>query len=144
MMYRTFTYCFLGFLFFSCGSTTAEENMADTENDTPTVCDCRELVYDQSYNTYYLEDRKKGFSGVCQAYFPNGDVELVKNFKDGKVHGEMTLYYENGQVRSKKSFDMNLQTGDHYAYAEDGTLLFHGRYERGRQTETIVSQPLNR
>lgn len=106
-----------------------------------TLCDCKELIYDNGYNTYYMDKPKDGYTGVCQTYFKNGQVELRKNLLRGKTNGFVFTYYENGALKSLKEYDMNLQVGDHFAYSEDGRLIFFGKYNRGRLIQTIVSQP---
>jgi len=131
----------LFFLFFSC-TAKQEDLKSDKPIEEPTYCDCNQLVHDPSYNNFYLNKPKKGYTGMCELFFFDGSVQIRKEFKDGKVHGEMKTFYESGQLRSIKYFDMNLQTGNHFIYSEDNRLLFFAKYERGQELERIVSQPM--
>ena len=115
-------------------------NVADDtleSNETISYCDCNELVFDQSYNNFYLTEPRDGYTGSCEVFYPNGNVSLSKTFNKGKIHGNLIEYYENGDIREKKLFDMNFQTGDHYVYGEDGELVFHAIYKRGKLIETV-------
>jgi len=137
--------CVIAFSFMSCNENEKKEVVDKNEftaDSVITECDCKELSYDPSYNAFYLEKPKDGFTGICKTYYKNGQVELNKSLKDGKTHGTVLSYYENGQLKSSKEFDMNLQIGKHMAYSEDGSLIFYGKYERGKLVEKIVSQPI--
>ena len=129
-------------LIFSCGGSNGSggENENEEGNDLE-VCDCNDLVFDQAYNNFYLEVPREGFTGKCETYYGNGNLAMSKHFKGGKVHGELIKYYENGEVKEKKEFDLSFQNGDHYIYSKTGELLFHARYERGKQKEIIFSAP---
>lgn len=133
-----------GLLMGACNGSGNNPDGTAENGDTSEVdyCDCNELAYDQAYNNFYLEKPRDGFTGLCESYFRGGkQLSLSKNFKDGKVHGEMITYYENGNIEEKKNFDMNFQSGDYYRYAEDGHLVFHVLYERGKQVKTLYSNP---
>ncbi|NOQ73024.1 MAG: hypothetical protein GQ574_13525 [Crocinitomix sp.] len=100
-------------------------------------CDCKELAFDLPYNNFYLNEPRKGFTGLCENFYSNGELSLSKNFYKGKVHGDFTTYYESGNVQETKEFDMSFQSGDHFIYTEDGTLLYHAKYKWGKQTEVV-------
>ena len=123
------------------GSQDNGNGQANSDSEEIHACDCRDLIFDEAYNSFYLEEPRKGFTGNCEELFPNGQVSLSKNFNEGKIHGKMINYYENGAVREEQEFDMNFQTGDHIKYAEDGRVIFHAVYERGRQKEILVTPP---
>lgn len=124
---------------FACGGSDESGEVSEADTSRTDYCDCNDLAFDQSYNTFYIDNPREGFTGLCESYHSNGQLHISKHFKQGKVHGEMITYYANGKVNEKMSFDMNLQTGDFYQYAEDGHLKFHARFERGRHIETFVS-----
>lgn len=135
-----FRLCFLAVLFLGLAGCQSGggEDVAQEESDT--LCDCNELSYDQPYNNFYLTTGREGFTGICEIYFPSGLVSTRKNFKNGKLNGETNLFHENGQLAEKKFFDMNLQTGDYLMYDSTGTLIYHGKYERGKHVETVFQQ----
>lgn len=116
---------------------------ANTQTDLPIACDCDDLLFDQSYNNFYQEVPREGYTGSCEKYYGNGQLALLKHFTNGKVDGEMRSYYENGQLNEEKFFDMNFQQGDFRKYNEEGKLIFHARFERGNQIETIYLDSAN-
>lgn len=132
------------FLFLvGCGNDSVSDNNSVDENlEEVTYCDCRDLQFDQPYNNFYLEEPREGFTGLCENLYANGKVSLSKEFKKGKVHGDVITYYENGQINEKKSFDMNFQVGNHYKYDTEGNLISQWRYERGQLVETIYPKAL--
>lgn len=127
------------FIFVACNG-----NNADTVESEPidsTYCDCNELFFDEAYNHYYRFERRDGFTGLCEEFYPGGGIKMKKNFNLGKVHGKMITYHENGQIWDEQEFDMNLQTGEKITYTQSGQVKFHALYKRGRQTEVLVSRP---
>lgn len=117
-------------IIFSCGGNT------DNQNED-TFCDCKELSFDQPYNSYYLDAPRDGYTGTCKELNSQGNVVLEKNFKKGKLHGKYVSYYGNGQVEELKTFDMNLQAEQGYHFSPTGDTLFHGVFRYGRLIKTI-------
>jgi antitoxin component YwqK of YwqJK toxin-antitoxin module len=119
----------------ACNNSEEANELAE---DAGTNCDCNDLQYDPGYNNFYMEKPRDGYTGKCETFHANGQLALTKNFKGGKVHGDMISYYENGQINEKKTFDKNFQTGEGLKYSEDGTLIFKARYDYGREMEIII------
>ena len=118
----------------------------DSEEGSETaieVCDCDDLLFDQTYNNFYQVVPREGYTGSYEKYYANGQLALLKHFTKGKVDGEMRSYYENGQLNEEKFFDMNFQQGDFRKYNEEGKLIFHAIFERGNQVETIYLEGAN-
>ena len=46
---------------------------------------------------FYEEGKSEPFTGKAVRYYPNGQKEEEKNFKDGKSDGLFVGWYENGQ-----------------------------------------------
>lgn len=131
----------LFFLAAGCGeSGTAPDQPDNTANDS-TYCNCNELVFDEPYNHFYLTEKRKGFTGKCEDFYPDGQKKTEKNFLEGKLHGKVITWYKNGQVHEEKQFDMNFQTGEQITYTDKGEVKFHALYKRGNQTEVLVSRP---
>lgn len=62
------------------------------------------------------------FTGTWTSYYPNGQVEAVREMRDGKVWGAVTEYYQNGTVREKfTQIDGKLQ-GQFLRYHPNGDL----------------------
>lgn len=134
-MHHYFQVFFFSILIVACAEAEQPEELIVDEEVN--YCDCNELAFDLPYNNFYLTEPREGFTGLCETFYSNGSLSLSKNFKTGKVHGDMTNYYESGAVQEIKSFDVSFQSGDHFYYTEDGTLLHHSKYKWGKQTEII-------
>ena len=126
---------------FSCGGKEQNESGKNTPEIDSAYCECYELTYDEPYNHFYRFERRKGYTGTCQEFYPNGQLKLDKHFVDGKIHGKMISYHDNGQIWEDQEFDMNFQVGERIIYTKSGQVKFHALYERGRQTEVLVSKP---
>ncbi len=73
------------------------------KNNVKTVvnpCHCNDLIYDELYNHFFIEERTNPYTGKCQEYFKNGKVSLEKEFVDGKLDGKMITY--------RKSWESNI------------------------------------
>lgn len=127
------------FLLLSCGG--GDSDIAETEGTDSTYCDCNELSFDETYNNFYLEKPRDGFTGDCETFYPNGQVKLQKSFIKGKVDGKLISYYDNGQVEKVAEYEMNLQTGEQINYTPNGVIMFHALYKRGKQVEVIETHP---
>jgi antitoxin component YwqK of YwqJK toxin-antitoxin module len=119
----------------ACNNSEEANELAE---DVVTNCDCNDLQYDPGYNNFYMEKPREGYTGKCEIFHANGQLALSKNFKDGKVDGDMISFYENGQINEKKTFDKNFQTGEGLKYSEDGTLIFKALYDYGREMEIVI------
>ena len=56
------------------------------------------------------------------AYFPDGTVQTMARYADGKQQGRYTVYYSNGNVRYTGVYDNGVKTGEWLFYNEDGSL----------------------
>lgn len=132
-------------LFFSCGETTVKEQISEAPEESVVEengnCNCEDLIHDNLYNWYYLEDRKSPFSGKCSVNYTNGNVKLEREFVEGKVHGTAKEWFENGQQKLLIEFDMNLQSGEKKEWDETGKLIYHANYKRG-ELDTIYTREL--
>lgn len=131
------------FIAIGCGEsgTPGDADISVTPPSDSTWCNCGALVFSEPYNHFYLTDKRKGFTGKCEEFYPSGQVKTEKNFKEGKLHGKMFTWYENGQLEEEKEFDMNFQTGEMIHYTSRGEVKFHALYKRGKQVSILVSRP---
>jgi hypothetical protein len=60
--------------------STKKESSTITENS----CHCNDLVYDELYNYFFIEERTSPYNGKCLEYYESGEISLEKNFIDGK------------------------------------------------------------
>lgn len=130
----------------SCSDNT-EQQIEDSSATSGTIaseikqCNCEDLIHDNGYNWYYLEDHKSPFSGKCTLIYPDGSPKMERDFVEGKVHGLVTEWYENGQLKQTIEFDTNLQSGEKKEWDETGRLIYHANYKRG-ELDTIYLQAL--
>lgn len=119
----------------SCGSEEAEVNNDTTVNE-PSTCHCNDLVLDNLYNWYYLNDRQHPFNGTCTVYHSGEIKKVERSYVEGKVHGIVSEWFANGQLMKELNFDMNLQHGEAKNWNESGDLTYHANYKRG-ELDTI-------
>ncbi|MBK9191116.1 MAG: hypothetical protein IPM77_06125 [Crocinitomicaceae bacterium] len=127
-------------IFASCGSSVTADD-TNTEVIDSTYCECSELTFDQPYNHFWRFERRKGFTGVCEEFYPDGKLKMTKPFQEGKIHGKLIMYYDNGQIEDQKEFDMNFQVGEQFTYTKKGELKYHARYKRGTLDTIFVNRP---
>jgi hypothetical protein len=131
----------------ACGNSeinTSEPNNSNTTDVEPidsSYCNCDELTLDQPYNHFWRFERRVGYTGVCEEFYPDGKLKTTKNLVDGKLHGKVFTYYKNGRVHEEKEFDMNFQTGEQIVYTNKGEVKLHALYKRGTQTQILVNRP---
>jgi antitoxin component YwqK of YwqJK toxin-antitoxin module len=146
-IFSAFTFCMI--LLTACGGgegTNSENTTEDSENgETVAIdssyCNCDELTLDQPYNHFWRFERRIGYTGVCEEFYPDGKLKTTKNLVDGKLHGKVFTYYQNGRMREEKEFDMNFQTGEQIVYTNKGEVKLHALYKRGTQTQILVNRP---
>jgi len=79
-------------------------------------------------------------NGVFYTYFDDGRVDIVKNLRDGKLHGTITRYYQYPikQIMFRTSYNVGLREGYQRKYAEDGTLAYSKCFKADK--EVALSQ----
>jgi hypothetical protein len=137
---------FFTLLLISCGNggeVPAHSDQSDerAEPIDSFYCNCDELILDQPYNHFWRFERRKGFTGKCEEFYPDGTLKTTKNLVEGKLHGKLFTYYKNGRMHEEKEFDMNFQTGEHIIYTNTGEVKLHALYRRGKLTEILVNKP---
>jgi antitoxin component YwqK of YwqJK toxin-antitoxin module len=106
-------------------STPVEEKLNKQE------CICGDLILDELYNHYYLDDREKPFSGTCREYFKNGGISEQKTIKNGKMSGEMIRYREDGSKKTSIQFEDNFIHGRVIFYDLKGNEDIIEYYDKG-------------
>ena len=112
---------------YSCGETTRET----------TILDYHETEYDfenKKYITYY---KGTPFSGTIikkQIYDSDGgEIEFIKNYKDGKYHGLYERYYDNGKLFEKSTYKDGKWDGLKEVYWSSGQLNTKSNFKNGKQ-----------
>ena len=123
---------FLFFGLYSCSTNTTNNNADLIEPDT---CECKELVLDRDYNRFYMNDRKKPYTGTCEV-IENGYLKSRRHLVEGKYDGELIDFYDNGQVKMSMQYKKHFINGDVKRYSKDGQLIGHTVYKQSRLIET--------
>lgn len=95
-------------------------------------CHCDDLVYDELYNYFFIEERTSPYTGKCMEYYESGEISLEKNFIEGKMHGNMLRFRKNGIRKSLVEFKLNFIDGKAIFYNLQGKDSVIHQYKRGK------------
>ena len=126
---RLLRYILLGtILYFTIQCRSKKESSTIKENS----CHCNDLVYDELYNYFFIEERTSPYNGKCLEYYDSGEVSLEKNFVDGKMHGDMLRFRKNGIRKSLVEFKLNFIDGKAIFYNLQGKDSVIQQYKKGK------------
>ena len=126
---RLLRYILLGsILCFTIQCQSKKESSTIPENS----CHCNDLVYDELYNYFFIEERTSPYTGKCLEYFESGEISLEKNFVDGKMHGDMLRFRKNGIRKSLVEFKLNFIDGKAIFYNLQGKDSVVQQYKKGK------------
>ena len=69
-------------------------------------------------------------------FYPNRQVEMTGEYKDGERHGYWIYYFENGNVWSEGFYSMGQNDGKRLTYFENGKLRYEAFYKDGERVGT--------
>ena len=115
-------------LYFTIQCQPKKESSTIKENS----CHCNDLVYDELYNYFFIEERTSPYTGKCMEYYESGEISLEKNFIDGKMHGNMLRFRKNGIRKSLVEFKLNFIDGKAVFYNLQGKDSVIQQYKRGK------------
>ena len=121
----------------SCKDRSENSNISAFNDNTK--CNCSDLILDELYNHFYLSERTKPFSGICEEYHKNKNLAIVKEFTEGKMEGEMLEYSKKGILIKKWRFHDNKMNGEAISFDTTGKITFHGIYKNGKLDSTIIT-----
>jgi len=126
---RIFNYLLLAsLLYFTIQCKAENESSIITENS----CHCNDLVYDELYNYFFIDERTSPYNGKCLEYYESGEISLEKNFIEGKMHGDMLRFRKNGIRKSLVEFKLNFIDGKAIFYNLHGKDSVIHQYKRGK------------
>ena len=139
MPLKTFLFILFLFFFISC-----EEKETKFPSNNKTLnqiehCSCGDLILDELYNHFYLKERTRPFTGICNDYYNTGNLFQQKEFTEGKIDGVFQEYSINNILIKKWKFSKNKRHGESMTYDPNGKLIFHGIYKNGKLDSTILS-----
>ncbi len=62
-------------------------------------------------------------------YYPNGQIRMSGDYKNGERHGVWTSWYESGIKRSEVTYKNGLRDGPVITWYENGNMRYKGWYE---------------
>ena len=126
---RLLRYILLGtILYLTIQCQSKKESPTNKKNS----CHCNDLVYDELYNYFFIEERTSPYNGKCLEYYDSGEVSLEKNFVDGKMHGDMLRFRKNGIRKSLVEFKLNFIDGKAIFYNLQGKDSVIQQYKKGK------------
>jgi antitoxin component YwqK of YwqJK toxin-antitoxin module len=65
-------------------------------------------------------------------FYPNGQKEIVTEFKNGKRNGLQTVWYATGNVWTEENFKDDIKHGEFTVYYNSGIKNYAGEYYYGK------------
>jgi antitoxin component YwqK of YwqJK toxin-antitoxin module len=108
---------------------TADKASITIKNEA--YCNCNDLIYDELYNHFYIDERNKPYTGICYERYESKKIKLTKEFKEGKLHGNMIRFKEDSTKISFVVFKKNFIHGKAIFYDSMGNDSIVQTYKRG-------------
>ncbi len=109
---------------FGCASGL-EEIVAETYSDgSPKVV------------KYYAGEGRNKTMVKEATYYPDGQVRLEGEYKNGKKDGHWVSYYENGHKWSEGYYTNGINNGETTTWHENGEVYYTGFYDHGHRSGT--------
>ncbi len=97
------------------------------------------LVYDKKGHLLAKEHQIAGLAQDSSiAWYPNGNLEYIKIFKDAKLNGYYVEFYPNGKIRIEGYNKNDKGVGVWKEYYEDGKLHKECDYKDGEDTVMVT------
>ena len=71
--------------------------------------------------------------GLYKMYFDTGVLKLILRYADGKLNGPAAEYHPNGQVNVYKTIKDGKLHGDYTAFSKGGRLIHKSLYNNGAE-----------
>jgi antitoxin component YwqK of YwqJK toxin-antitoxin module len=71
-------------------------------------------------------------------YYNNGQLELEENITNQVLEGKRSLWYPNGQIESIQYYRDGKRDGSCYWYTEQGQLITQAKFEKGHPIDTTI------
>ena len=97
------------------------------------IISCNNNTIDrQEKDVIINNDNKESYSNVLDQRFPNGQLKVNGQFKNGKRDSLWISYYPNGNKQSENYYSNDLLSGNTVSYYENGELRYVGFYLEGK------------
>lgn len=98
-------------------------------------CDCYEVKnhYDNGQlSAHYFESEDGKRQGEEKSYYPDGQLQLTRNWVNGKIHGEGIHYHRNGEVYYVENYENGNRIGKWTFYDSEGDKVYTIDYLTGK------------
>ncbi len=137
MSLQTLLFTLFFIFIYSCGENKVAGSINHKTLNAKDSCICSDLILDELYNHFYLDDRTLPFTGTCKEYHKNGNLFKKIEYLEGKMDGVLLEYSKKNVLIKKNNFSKNMMHGDTFTYDKNGLLIFHGTYRRGKLDSVI-------
>lgn len=112
-----------------------------TEGKDGVYYDDHGTPYTGTYHSYYENGQVKSEiplvnglkSGSMILYFPNGQVNEIRAYKDGKMDGTWLTFTEKGSKVAEANYADGLKNGKWFIWDENGVLRYDMTYQKGQK-----------
>ena len=91
-----------------------------------------DTIINYSALRYFKYSIKKG---TIKYWYENGKTKQISEYKDGNLHGKMTVYFENGKIQQISDYKNGHLHGKTMVYFENGNIRFKRKYHKGSLIE---------
>ncbi len=86
------------------------------------------------YSGYYVDDK---LEGIYTGYYDNGNLALIRIYKNGNINGYVSCFYHNGQLSNDIYYDNGNVDGVSTSYRYNGDLLEIEYYDNCRRFKSM-------
>lgn len=90
--------------------------------------DCSKLIFDEVNKLTYKNNQL--FSGKCYSYFSESEIESIREYKDGRDHGEWLFYHDNSNLATKGVMNDGKKIDKWEYYFYSGELKYEHNYDK--------------
>jgi antitoxin component YwqK of YwqJK toxin-antitoxin module len=107
-------------------------NSLNAHQDTEEVIDNGKVIaYYENGAVRSIDQYKRGkLHGKQTQFYPDGTIKNVAHYKKGVLHGDTISYFPNGTTEYVEHYKKGLIEGDRYAYHDNGQVSIHCTYEK--------------
>lgn len=94
----------------------------------------RQVEYYKDGSKKLVKEFKEGkLHGKTSGFYMNGKKEFQQEYRQGQKHGKRTQWYEEGQVSAEGNFAQNFLHGPITVYYKNGKKKLVGEYKQGKE-----------
>jgi antitoxin component YwqK of YwqJK toxin-antitoxin module len=80
------------------------------------INECKGIKYDGILTTM----NGKIFTGKCKTIYEDGSIRSIREYRDGKDHGEWKFFFQNGLIQTSVTFYEGIRIGQWKYYHKNG------------------------